>query len=245
MYTPGDLVPELLPFVDGEVWTARAPLRFYGVPMGCRMTVCRLADGRLLVHSPIPLAGLEAALDALGSVAFVVAPSVLHHLFVVPFLAAHPHARLFVSPKLATKRPDLPAEAVLGDEPPAATWGDTLDQAVVRGSRLLDEVVFLHRPSRTLILCDLCECVHRDAPLPWRLLGRLGGIYEHYGPPRDMKASFRDRAALAEFVERVLDWDFDRIVLSHGDLVERGGKDVFRRAYAFCLPERPTAGSAR
>jgi hypothetical protein len=50
-----------------------------------------------------------------------------------------------------------------------------------------------------------------------------------------MRLSFTDRKALRGFVERVLDWDFDRIVLSHGDLVERSGKDVFRDAYAFCL----------
>lgn len=235
MYTPDDLVPALEPSVPGEVWTARAPLRFYGVPMGCRMTVCRLADGRLFVHSPIPLETVKTALDELGEVAFAVAPSFIHHLFMSPFLEAYPAARLFVSPKLVKKRPDLAAEDVLGDAPPDGTWGDTLDQAIVRGSRVMDEVVFLHEPSRTLVLCDLCECVHADAPWLMRQMGRIGGIYERWGPPLDMKMSFRDRRALASFVERVLDWDFDRIVLSHGNLVERGGKDVFRRAYSFCL----------
>lgn len=235
MYTPHDLVPELTPFVDGEVWTARAPLRFYGVPMGCRMTVCRLADGRLLVHSPIALHTLKPALDELGDVAFAIAPNFIHHLFMSPFLDAYPDARLYVSPKLVEKRPDLEAEGVLGDAPPADTWGDTLDQALVQGSRLMDEVVFLHRPSRTLVLCDLCECVHADAPWFWRQVGRAAGIYEHYGPPADMKLSFRDRTALARFVRRVLDWNFDRIVLSHGNLVETGGRDIFRSAYEFCL----------
>ena len=152
-----------------------------------------------------------------------------------PFLEAYPEAQLYVSPKLVDKRPDLEPLGVLGDAPPPGTWGDTLEQAVARGSRMVDEVVFHHRPSRTLILCDLCECVHADAPWLWRQVGRLTGIYEHYGPPVDMKASFRDREALRGFVERVLDWDFDRIVLSHGDLVERGGKEIFRRAYGFCL----------
>jgi hypothetical protein len=235
MYTPSDLVPELTPFVDGELWTARAPLRFHGIPMGCRMTVCRLDDGRLLVHSPIAPGAVKGALDALGEVAFVVAPSFLHHLHAGPFLAAHPGARLYVSPKLVAKRPDLDPAGVLDDAPPEGTWGDTLDQAVVRGSRLIDEVVFLHRSARTLILCDLCECVHADAPWAWRLLGRAAGIYRRHGPPIDMKLSFTDRSALRGFVRRVLDWDFDRIVLSHGNLVERGGKDVFHRAYAFCL----------
>lgn len=238
MYTRDDLIPELTPFVPDQVWTARAPLRFYGVPMGCRMTVCRLSDGRLFVHSPIKLDTVKAELDRLGEVAFAVAPNFIHHLFMGPFLAAYPGTRLFVSPKLVKKRPDLRPEGVLGDEPPPGTWGDTIDQAAARGSILMDEVVFLHRPSRTLILCDLCESVHADAPWHWRLFGRIAGIYERPAPPPDMKVSFRDRKALRGFVERVLDWDFDRIVLSHGNLVERGGKDVFREAYAFCLGAR-------
>jgi len=235
VYTPSTLVPELVPFVDDQVWTARAPLRFFGVPMGSRMTVCRLGDGRLWVHSPIELKTIKAELDRLGEVAFAIAPNLLHHVFMGPFIAAYPRARLFVSPKLVKKRPDLPAEAALGDHPPAGTWADTLDQAIVRGSSLLDEVVFLHRPSRTLILCDACMCMHRDAPLGWRLLARAGGIYEHYGPPLEVKLTFRDRTALRGFVERVLEWDFDRLILSHGDLIETGGKEIFRRAYEFCL----------
>ena len=34
---------------------------------------------------------------------------------------------------------------------------------------------------------------------------------------------------------RIVAWDFDRIVISHGRIVERGGRDVLRRAYAFVL----------
>jgi len=34
-------------------------------------------------------------------------------------------------------------------------------------------------------------------------------------------------------VERILSWDFDRIVLCHGPIVESGGKTVFREAYSF------------
>lgn len=235
MYTRPDLIPELTPFVEDQIWTAQAPLRFYGVPMGCRMTVCRLADGRLLVHSPIALKTVKAALDELGEVAFAIAPNFIHHKFMGEFVASYPKARLYVSPKLVTKRSDLRAEGVLGDVPPEGTWGKTIDQAVVRGSRLMDEVVFLHRPARTLIVCDLVECAHSDAPWLWRQVGRLAGIYERYGPPRDMKLSFTDRRALRAFVERVLDWDFDRIVLAHGNLIERGGKEVFRSAYSFCI----------
>jgi hypothetical protein len=43
----------------------------------------------------------------------------------------------------------------------------------------------------------------------------------------------RDRAAAREQIGRMLAWDFDRIVLSHGDIVPTGGHEVLRRAYAW------------
>ena len=43
----------------------------------------------------------------------------------------------------------------------------------------------------------------------------------------------RDRAAAREQVGRMLAWDADRIVLAHGDIIETGGREVLRRAYAW------------
>jgi hypothetical protein len=51
-----------------------------------------------------------------------------------------------------------------------------------------------------------------------------------------MKLLFRhDRKATRRTVERILSWDFDRMILSHGRLVESGAKRTFERAYAFAL----------
>jgi len=43
----------------------------------------------------------------------------------------------------------------------------------------------------------------------------------------------RDRAAARRQVDRMLAWDIERIVLAHGDLVERNGREVLREAYAW------------
>jgi hypothetical protein len=34
----------------------------------------------------------------------------------------------------------------------------------------------------------------------------------------------------------VVDWDFDRIIMCHGDVIENGGKDVWREAYVKYFP---------
>jgi hypothetical protein len=51
---------------DG-IWTAEAPQRFYGLHFGTRMTVLRLPDGGLWIHSPVSIdVALKGAIDALG-----------------------------------------------------------------------------------------------------------------------------------------------------------------------------------
>jgi hypothetical protein len=79
---------------DG-VWVADAPFSFFGVRLGTRMTVVRLRDGGLFVHSPVPLTpALRAEVDALGSVRHIVAPNIAHHLYVGEWKEAYPDALL-------------------------------------------------------------------------------------------------------------------------------------------------------
>lgn len=47
------------------------------------------------------------------------------------------------------------------------------------------------------------------------------------------EALFRNKAAARASLERILSWDFDRIILAHGHVVETGGKETLRSAYAF------------
>src|SRR5258706_12966354 len=94
--------------LDAELWTAEQPLRFFGFEVGARMTVARLADGGLWVHSPIdPTGEVRAAVDALGPVRHVVAPNPWHHLFVRPWRESYPQAAAWASPRLPGERPDV------------------------------------------------------------------------------------------------------------------------------------------
>jgi glyoxylase-like metal-dependent hydrolase (beta-lactamase superfamily II) len=40
-----------------------------------------------------------------------------------------------------------------------------------------------------------------------------------------------DRTALQRSLERILQWDFERIIPGHGDVVERGGPAALRAAW--------------
>lgn len=218
-----------------DLWVAERPQRFYGLEVGTRMTVIRLADGSLLLHSPVALTPpLRRELDAIGRVRFAVAPNRLHHLHAGAVAEAYPEARLWVAPGLERKRPDLVFVAVLGDEAPAE-WKDEVDQVFVRGRPYENEVVFLHRPSRTLILCDLAFHFGPRAAAPMRLLMRLLRSYGRFGPTRLDPLLIRDRRAARQSLERILGWDFDRVVVAHGDVLESGGREALRRGYSWLL----------
>jgi hypothetical protein len=83
------------------------------------------------------------------------------------YRAAYPSAELFAAPDPAEKRRDIGFDAELG-ELPDARWAGVLDQAVFRRHRLLDEVVFLHKPSRSLVMGGLCFNIGPGAPLSTR-----------------------------------------------------------------------------
>lgn len=218
-----------------NIWIAERPQRFYGLEVGTRMTVIRLADGSLLLHSPVSLdPGLRRELDSIGRVRFTVAPNRVHHLHAGEVAEAYPEARLWVAPGLERKRPDLVFVAVLGDEAPAE-WKDEVDQVFFRGRPYENEVVFLHRASRTLILCDLAFNFGPRAAAPTRLLMRLLRSYGRFGPSRLDPLLIRDRRAARQSLERILAWDFDRVVVAHGDVLESGGREALRQGYSWLL----------
>jgi len=139
-----------------------------------------------------------------------------------------------IAPGLERKRPDLVFEGVLGDEAPAP-WRGQVDQVFFRGRPYENEVVFHHRASRTLILCDLAFHFRAGTHPVTRLLMQLIRSYDRFGPSRLDPLLIRDRKQARQSLERILAWDFDRIVVAHGDVLEHGGRQALREGYAWLL----------
>lgn len=217
-----------------DLWVADRPLRVAGIPVGTRMSVIRLRDGGLFLHSPVRAdAATREALDALGPVRFVVAPSKIHHFFVGEYAAHYPQARICGAPGLAEKRRDVRFHEILGDAAPAA-WAAQLEQVLFGGVPSVNEIVFLHRASRTLLLTDLAFHFREPpASLPLRFFLRLTGTHGRFAATRTFRLLMRDRRAARAALERILALDFERVIVTHGEILERGGREALRRAWSW------------
>ena len=224
----------MLHSIADDLWVAEQPLRYLGVALATRMTIVRLASGALLVHSPIHLTDeLGSAAESAGRVGFIVAPNRFHHLFVADWQKAYPDAQTFCAPGLDTKRADLKFTAILGDEPPSA-WADEIDQAFMRALPPLNEIVFFHRKSRTVIFTDLLFNIARHESAYARFLLRLDGAFHGPAIPRSFRLLLRRRRVeCVAFLDRLLSWNFDRAILAHGTLIESGAKPMIERAWRF------------
>ena len=220
--------------LDEDLWVADRPLRVGGVfAIGTRMTVIRLGNGELFLHSPVaPDAETRRALDALGPVRHVVAPNKVHHLFAAGYRTAYPEAVLHAAPGLREKRPEISFDAVLSDEAPTA-WSDEIEQLVFGGAPYVNEVVFFHPKSRTLLLTDLAFNTPEADGFATRAILRLMGVYGRFGPSRLFRSLIRDRAAARASLDRILSWDFERVTVTHGVVLQRSGRRLLREAYAW------------
>lgn len=218
-----------------SLWIAEMPFRFLGVEIGARMTIARLENGDLWLHSPIDLTPeLRRELDALGPVRFIVAPNKYHYLSLHPYSRAYPNAQLWAAPGLMQGQKELHFAGELGDAPPPQ-WSDEIDQMIFEGSLMAREVVWFHRSSRTLIFTDLSINLRSKRPPLTRFLARLLDV-RHLAPSRVYRLLMRDRKAARDSVRRILAWDFNRVIIAHGDIVERDGKRAIRRAFAWLRP---------
>jgi hypothetical protein len=94
----------------------------------------------------------------------------------------------------------------------------------MRGAPKVNEVVFFHPRSRTLILTDLAFNVTGSVPFLLRVFILINGVVGRLAISRLMKAMYRDRGSARPGAEKILAWDFDRITLCHGDVIESGAK---------------------
>ncbi|CAN5900481.1 hypothetical protein BH23ACT11_BH23ACT11_02800 [soil metagenome] len=198
LYEP---INSLKPFGEG-IWIVDGPVvrmsAYLGVsvPFPTRMVVIRLSSGDLFVWSPTELDNeLRTQIDALGPVRHLISPNKIHYEHIGVWKQAYPDATTWASPGVRERAKsqgiEVELDADLGDEP-ELEWREDLDQLVFRGSRFMEEVVFFHSASRTVVLADLI--VNFEPRKVGSLFGRLARLAGATDPdgmvPIDLRMTF-------------------------------------------------------
>ncbi len=210
-------------------------------PFTTRMTVVQLENGDLFLHSPIAYDALLAKqLASQGRVRHIVSPNRGHYAHIGEWTRAFPDAIAWASPRVRerarSQRIDIHFERDLGLQAPEE-WRGEIDQTIIPGA-VLDEVVFFHRLSKTLILADTIMNFELERmPQPYRSIAWLCGVYSPSGgmPPDLRLALWPKRQEARPAYQRVLAWEPERIVLSHGRCFETNGIAAIRRAFDWAL----------
>lgn len=203
-----------------------------GTRLRLRMTIVRLADGSLWIHSPTALSPpLKKEIDELGPVKFIVEASNGHNLWLREWQDAFPDAVVHVGGGIPKKLKLTNCQVL--DDSHENIWEEDLASEYMLGVPFFNESVFLHKKSRSLIVTDLIQNHSDERPSGFAgLVTKL--IFEPIGfkglcvaPPLKMGFMIKDKQNFRAFIQRVQNWDFERIIVTHGDIIEADAKQKF------------------
>jgi hypothetical protein len=221
----GSAMTELVNLLNVE-----SALRMPLMQLPVRTTAVLLGQAVVLL-SPAPAADL-ATCARLGTVTDIVAPTLFHHLGVQRAMQTFPQARCWGVPGFKAKRPDI----AWSDELAPANWPYQAQLPVISlaGMPKVNERVFVHHASKSLLVCDLCFNLVAAHGVGARIILGLFGTYRRFAVSRLSVRLIADKTAFRRSLGEVFSYEFDNIVMSHGEIVYGDG----RRRLLDALKER-------
>lgn len=211
----------------------------FGVPFSTRMTIIKLSDGSLWCHSPIkPDENLLNEINKIGEVKHLVSPNKIHYAFIEEWKTYYPNATAWSSPgvekRAQSQNIKVNFDRSLENEAPL-DWSDDINQLIFKGSRAMEEVVFFHKSSRTLLLTDLIENFepNHTPNVFWKTIYKLAGTADPDGKtPIDLRMTFLGQKEQArKCYKQMISWKPEKIILAHGRWYDKNGTDELKRAF--------------
>jgi hypothetical protein len=189
-----------------------------GMQFPARMSVLPLGERKLALVSPVPIDdGMAREIARFGEVAFLIAPNLLHHMYLADAIRRYPSARVLAPPGLSAKRAELSIHGTLDEPPPELT--DFVDVLPIAGAPSMNEYVFFHRASATLVVTDLVFNIERPRGFFANLFLFLGGCHGRLAASRAWSMFVKDRELARASIERILSLPVRTLVMAHGVVV--------------------------
>lgn len=227
--------------IEKDIWVAETEFKLFGADFGNRMTVIRLSNGRLLLHSPLKISdGLLDSVRGLGKVDFIVTPNNFHGLFVEEWRREFPEAKYFTAKEVKENgNSPFPLSSLRNE-----VSGSDIEVIKIKGAPKVNEYAFIHKESKTLILTDMAFNIAANVSFWSKVFFKLNGAFDKFGPSRLMKTMISDPEALNSSIEVILAFDIHRIIVSHGNILESNARATLKEAFSGFI-SKPGKSTAR
>lgn len=206
-----------------------------GIHFRGRMTLIRIRSGELMMHSPIPISDeLADEIAKIGEVQHIVAPCQFHHLHLPGAIERYPSARVYGAQGLDSKRKDINFDEMLSNKAPQA-WADDFEQLTIEGVPHINEVVFFHKPTQTLLVTDLFFNIYEVANWRTKFLFRMVGAWMKPAQSKLWRMLAKDKKAAGNSVRQMLNWNFTTVLMAHGIPITENAKQEVEKALFWML----------
>jgi len=223
--------------VAKDVWIFSRPFKRYGIiPIGGRSTAIKLRNGGVWLLASTPLdADTKTKLEELGPVQYIVNANMVHYLFLPEFKKAYPTAKLIGVEETLQRLGDktLKFDGIWGKDPPDTKYGyeDDIQSCFFSGFKNKD-VAFFHPESKTLIEADLLSNLPAKEQFSKSTSWAFGTVNpSSWFHQKVIAGLVVDKIAMKRDATTVANWDFNRIIPCHGDVIEQDGNKAWRDAY--------------
>ncbi|MBK8202485.1 MAG: hypothetical protein IPK68_09305 [Bdellovibrionales bacterium] len=191
-----------------------------------RSTFVPLKAGSILI-SPGSCLDLHQ-LKKIKEVTDLVAPNLFHCAGVPKASSVFPSAKKWAPVGGKISKPEI----TWSDELSSVHWPyqEDLPMIQLKGNSKINEVAFFHKGSKSLIVADLCfNLIDAKGIGSWIILN-LFGTYRRLAMSKFFAQFIDDKAAFNESLTELFSFDFENIIVGHGENLFGNGKDKLLKA---------------
>ena len=240
--------------VNSSITTFSAPFLRSGAEIGVRMSAIKLANNDLILYNPTPLdPETKQKLDQLGTVKYIVAPSLVHHVYLDPYHTAYPNAKLVgpegISDKKKMSFVELKDGSVSTANDAMVGWLPDV-QCQYFPDFTHKEIMLFHQPTKTLFVGDMLwnlpateqySAVHDKTRAPtqhsqFSVQHALDSALHPDGwlaKALQWSANKNTDALKAGLNHVINDWQPTTIVMEHGDVITSGAHEKLQSTYSW------------
>ena len=146
----------------------------------------------------------------------------------------YPDAKVWLAKGVSSKlKTDEGENFVSLDNISKTSWSEEILFTPFKGSIAMEEMVFFHKKSSTLILTDLIESIEvNKLPLLYKIVFKFGdNKYPKFRTSRDLRSSFIFTKQAKDSYSKIESWKPDKIVFSHGKIILENGTEKLKEAF--------------